>query len=101
MVNEEHMTEILLFLVIISEVVVKVQDMEKIVVKKDETAELTEEEKAEEYVIESTMTEFECLMAQLNQSKLMQRALLYMIHQIPFTSQSTKSRVFQVFQTYP
>lgn len=75
--------------------------MEKIVVKKDETAELTEEEKAEEYVIESTMTEFECLMAQLNQSKLIQRALLYMIHQIPFTSQSTKSRVFQVFQTYP
>ena len=40
--NEEHMTEILLFFIIVSEMIVKTQDMEKIVEKKDE---MTEEEK--------------------------------------------------------
>jgi len=64
-VNEEHMTEILLFFIIVSEVIVKTQDMEKIVEKKDE---MTEEEKAEDYRIESTMAEIEGLITHLNQS---------------------------------
>lgn len=60
--NEEHMTEILLFFIIVSEVIVKTQDMEKIVEKKDE---MTEEEKAEDYRIESTMAEIEGLITSL------------------------------------
>ena len=93
-VNSDNMTEILLFFVIVSEMILKTQDMEKLVEKKDE---MKEEERADEYRIESTMAEIEGLMTQLNQSGLIQQVLLYLIYQIPVTTHSSKSRVFLVF----
>ena len=98
--DDEHIPEILLFLVILSNLGMAVQSLERVSVKKEHTnneegteEEQSDEDAAAEFAANSAMEEFMVIIQKLSSMNVINTTLLYIIHKIPFTSQSTKSRV--------
>lgn len=82
----------MLFLIIVSSLAESAQSTEKIVVHSEEAEEKTDEEVAEEYEINSIFSELSILVTKLNETML-PRMLQLIVVSIPYTSQSSKSRV--------
>ena len=82
----------MLFLIIVSSLAESAQSAEKIVVHSEEAEEKTDEEVAEEYEINSIFSELSLLVTKLNETML-PRMLQLIVVSIPYTSQSSKSRV--------
>lgn len=76
----------------VSSLAERAQSAEKIVVPSEEAEEKTDEEIAEEYEINSIFKELSLLVTRLNETFLSQ-TLQLLILSIPYTSQSSKSRV--------
>ena len=81
----------MLFLIVVSSLAENAQSAEKIIVHSEE-AEKTDEEVAEEYEINSIFSELSLLVTKLNETML-PRMLQLIVVSIPYTSQSSKSRV--------
>ena len=77
-----------------------VQGLERVSGKKENTnndeeaeEEQSDEDAAAEFAANSAMEEFMAIIQKLSSMNVIDTTLLYIIHKIPFTSQSTKSRV--------
>ena len=61
--------------------------------KEEEEEEQSDEDAAAEYEANAAMEEFMAIVNELIARDVVKMTLLYIIHKIPYTSQSTKSRV--------
>lgn len=61
--------------------------------EKEEEEEQSDEDAAAEYEANAAMEEFMAVVNELIARNVVKTTLLYIIHKIPYTSQSTKSRV--------
>lgn len=105
--SDQNIHEILLFLVVFSNIGLAVQALERASMKKnpthehgehgdeekEEEEEQSDEDAAAEYEANAAMEEFMAVVNELIARNVVKTTLLYIIHKIPYTSQSTKSRV--------
>lgn len=100
-----EMTQILLFLVVFAKVAELVGNLERIIVnpfdnaeKGKEESEEAEENAAADYEAQTAYDEMISLIDKLNKLRILPSALSFIVQEIPFTSQSSKSRVILEFQ---